>query len=291
MLKQYLKPKLICENKQSIQILYEALGVFNGQYQIAELIGCVVFDMLINDISSQTITNIDNECINNVEIELDTNTIMPNISGSIIKLNPTTKTIGIRISMPQSLKGKNSSITQKRIQNVIVHELMHGNVFLKRFDNDAEIEDAPEYYNVILYMMGVADANSIIYKFCYALYATYYQEVNAIISPTNIQMYNILGYGKDNSNDEIKNAIRKTEPYLIYSTILYDTIPILENLSDEDIETFIISELKKLDIDNFTVDFIRKKIKHIKLIAMKALRNVFRNAMLEGKSIQKELIF
>lgn len=291
-MKRYFTPKKkVTENIQSRRLIDEALGSFDGQYHLADLISQVAYDMFIDNVHNQTIENIDNESIKQVFIELDTNTLLPQIKGTIVSLNLEEKKIGLKLMISPKLKKVNSAIVKKRIKNVITHELMHGKIFLSRLENDVELEDAPDYYNAIIYLMGVSNEDSLLYKFCYALYATYYQEVNAIVSQTNIQMYNILGYGKEHSNDEIKLAIMKTEPYQIYSMILHDIIPTLENTDDERVKSEIVDKINELDVCKLNIGFVKESIKRIKLVAMKALRNIFKNAMLEGKAIYKELIF
>ena len=124
----------------------------------------------------------------------------------------------------------------------------------------------------------------LFYKFSYALYATYYQEVNAIVSQTSTQLYNILGYSCNHNNEIIKNAIKNTEPYIIYNMILNEVVPCIENMTDLLIGNLIIKPLKQFNI-NLTINDIKKKTKYIKLISEKALHNILRNAMLQTHNI------
>lgn len=182
----------------------------------------------------------------------------------------------------------------KQIINAIAHELMHSNVIQQKLHNNIDIDDIfdiPEYYNYIIYMMGQANEDTILYWYSRALYVTYYQEVNAIVSQTHVQIFNQLGYGKQNSNDNIRKALIKTEPYITYNTILNDIIPTIKNMSDEEIYNNISKHYDMVfGINDISVDFIKKSLNKIENISKKALHNICRNAMIEGKSISKIIL-
>ena len=163
---------------------------------------------------------------------------------------------------------------------------------MKVVDGYIEIDSPPNYYDTAVYMMNELDENTIAYWYARGLYVTYYHEMNAIISQTHVQMFNQIGYGKPHTNDEIKKALVKTEPYNIYSTLLYDIIPTIKNMSDDEIINNIVNVFNDIIKNNgITVNFIKQSLKKMENNAKLALHNVCRNAMIEGKRIDMYRFF
>lgn len=171
---------------------------------------------------------------------------------------------------------------------------MHSNVVRNKFIHDGydEVDAPPNYYNIVIEVMNATDENTMAYWYARSLYVTYYHEMNAIVSQTRVQMFSQIGYGKPHTNDEIRNVLVKTEPYTIYSTLLYDTIPTIKGMSDDEINNEIVSVFKGIvDCDEITVDFVKKSLKKMGNNANLALHNVYRNAMIEGKAIDMHRLF
>ena len=264
-------------------IISEALGSFNNQHNLAiELANVVYNNYLKNILNFEYLTT--NDDIFKVKFIIDDTSMLNRFNASIIALNNIEKSITIKIYLSSQIKKQDSRYIINQLTSSITHELMHDHVFLKRLNNNVEISDEPIYYPNIISVIQTADPDTILYKFSYALYATYYQEVNAIVSQTSTQLYNILGYGCNHNNEIIKNAIKNTEPYIIYNMILNEVVPCIENMTDLLIESLIIKPLKQFNI-NLTINDIKKKTKYIKLISEKALHNILRNAMLQIHNI------
>lgn len=265
-------------------IILEALVSFNNQHNLAiELANVVYNNYLKNILNFEYLTT--NNDIFKVKLIIDDTSMLNRFNASIIALNDIEKSITIKIYLSSQIKKQDSRYIINQLTSSITHELMHGNVFLKRLNNNnVEISDEPIYYPNIISVIQTVDPDTILYKFSYALYATYYQEVNAIVSQTSTQLYNILGYGSNHNNETIKNAIKNTEPYTIYNMILNEVVPCIENMTDSLIENLIIKPLKQFNI-NLTINDIKKKTKYIKLISEKALHNILRNAMLQTHNI------
>ena len=272
-------------NKHNINdnIISEALGSFNNQHNLAiELANVVYNNYLKNILNFEYLTT--NNDIFKVKFIIDDTSMLNRFNVSIIALNNIEKLITIKIYLSSQVKKQDSRYIINQLTSSITHELMYGNVFLKRLNNNVEISDEPIYYQNIISVIQTVDPDTILYKFSYALYATYYQEVNAIVSQTSTQLYNILGYGCNHNNETIKNAIKNTESYIIYNMILNEVVPCVENMTDSLIENLIIKPLKQFNI-NLTINDINKKTKYIKLISEKALHNILRNAMLQTHNI------
>lgn len=102
---------------------------------------------------------------------------------------------------------------------IVAHEMMHGNIFANRIrSSDAEddkIDDTPNYYQNLVWVMRNYPAGSDEYLFARALYLYYYQETQAIVSQGFAELDNELkSLNKATvKNSEIKYLIWKTESY------------------------------------------------------------------------------
>lgn len=279
-------------NILSNKLLNEKLGSFEYQYELSLELSHIIYDMYEKNIYNFSY-NTNNELIGIININLNTNGLFVNISARFEGINEKNETVLI-INISKNFKNLNKDIFIKQITNAVSHELMHSNVIQQKLKNNINIDDIldiPEYYNYIIYMMGQSDEDSILYWYSRALYVTYYQEVNAIVSQTHVQIFNQLGYGKQNTNDDIRKTLIKTEPYITYSTILNDIIPTIKKMTDKEIYDNISKHYETiLGINDISVDFIKKSLNKIENISKKALHNICRNAMIEGKSISKIIL-
>lgn len=247
--------------------------------------------MYENDIYNY-VYNTHSELIGIANIILNTNGIFPNISATFEGINENKESI-LKINISKNIKKDNKDVFIKQIINAVAHELMHSNVIQQKLNNVDidEVINIPEYYNSVIHMMEKSDENTILYWYSRALYVTYYQEVNAIVPQTHIQIFNQLGYAKQNSNDDIRKALVKTEPYITYNTILNDIIPTIRNILDEEIYNNISKYYETmLGVNDINVNFIKKSLNKIEKVSKIALHNIFRNAMIEGKSISKIIL-
>lgn len=261
-------------NEMLNEIIDEELHMFNSQYKLANEIANVVYVMMIKNIKKNIYPISNNEKINIVEINIDDYiSVTNNVIANIDKINDDKKMIRINITLPPNslILDKNKVIFDT--SNVIAHELMHGNIFFNRMDNKQNINDAPYYYGNLIKILHLYDDNDIVYQFAYALYATYYHEMNTIVSQTSMSIYNLIKQNniKHVDNETIKNLLIKTDSYQIYVTILDNIIPLIEKMDENKIYQKIVKEFNSVGII-CDVNFVEKPIKIIKDKSNKALK-------------------
>lgn len=269
------------KNFDGEKLITESLGAFQDQYALSKEISDLAYYMFMKNIKK----NIYNP-LNNKEIKVIDLTVLVNpihiLHATIIGVNGEDGKVIIELHIPEAYRMANKDKVINAISNVVVHELMHGNVYIKRINNKVDnVVDTPFYYDKLIYILRSVSEKHICRKFAYALYSTYYQEVNAMVSQANIQLSNIIGYGTK-TNDEIKNNLPKIEAYQIYNEIVKDTIPKINSMTNEEIENNIVNIFKQFNIQ-ISVKFVRDMCKKMNKIATEAIKNIIRNTILERK--------
>lgn len=117
--------------------------------------------------------------------------------GNIYRINDDEKKIWIKLFIGEfSFKGKNYQQIKNKLLIPIVHELMHGNIFLNRMAsdsvNDDKVDETPYYYENLIKAMDNTIPGSDSYIFSRALYLSYYQETQAMISQVWAEMRNLF---------------------------------------------------------------------------------------------------
>ena len=117
--------------------------------------------------------------------------------GNIYRINDDEKKIWIKLFIGEfSFKGKNYQQIKNKLLIPIVHELMHGNIFLNRMKSnnvaDDKVDETPNYYENLIHAMNDAEPGSDSYIFSRALYLSYYQETQAMISQVWAEMRNLF---------------------------------------------------------------------------------------------------
>ncbi len=275
-------------DEQSEIYLNESLGAFDGQYELSKELAEHIYDLSKLQVQTYVIYPMCNQMFKTVKVDINYNTTNEVVKAQISMLNFDEKKIGILLTINQNIINRNEYRYKSLLKNAIAHELMHGNVFFQRHKNQVEIFDAPIYYDSLVKILGQEENNKVLYNFVDGLYITYYQEMNALVSQTNVQIYNQLGYGKDVSNEMIKNALKKTEPYYRYTTLLNKTLPFIEKMSDDDIINMIVKPLNEEGIE-CDVIWVKKQCQRMKHESEIALEHIFRNAMLKGKNIYENI--
>ena len=170
------------------------------------------------------------------------------------------------LEYPETLKGE--------ICSAISHELMHGNVYFKRYKNNQELNDIPDYYDVVLKIMRSVDSNGIDYFFARALYTCYYQETQAFISQTWPEVKNILSKEYKTIDVDKKlfmDALGRTDTFETFS----NNIRISKLISDS---PFAISTLiKKFKENGAEID--EEKIKNWAIKILKISKGALRDAI------------
>ena len=273
-----------CYNKNILnEIIDEENHMFNTQYKLSNEISNVVYEMILKNVKNNIYPTSNNEHIDVVSIKIEDG-INPytNVVADIYRVDNEKKRISISLILPPNILTINKQMALNKISNAIVHELMHGNIFINRLNNGQEINDMPSFYAYIIKIMKtINDEENIAYKFAYAIYATYYQEMQAIISQTAHNIFNIIKQNniKEYNNDILKKYLRFCEPYQIYGTILNETLPIINSMDDYDIHKYIINIFSENGFD-CTISFIREQSKIIEEKSKKALRKIINNATL-----------
>lgn len=261
-----------------VKLLTEKWGAFEGQYELAKEIGQVVYDMLMHS-KKNIIYYTHHEYIKIVEINVDKSHFYFQPHGNIYGLNSEEGKLMININIPTSYIMQDKEFVLERLIDVVTHELMHGEIFLKKVEHNAtRLEDAPSYYPLLMNIMRRQEEDSILYKFARGLYVTYYHESQSMVSQTYNQLINILG-DKTYTNSNIKDALKNIEVYDIFNKIIHDLVPFLEGQSDDFLINELIQPLKVYGI-NFSLNDIKNRIKEMKFIADHTLRDIMRNAML-----------
>lgn len=117
--------------------------------------------------------------------------------GNIYRINDDEGKIWIKLFIGEfSFKGKNYQQIKNKLLIPIVHELMHGNIFLSRMASnsidDDKVDETPNYYENLIHAMNDVEPGSDSYIFSRALYLLYYQETQAIISRVWAEMRNLF---------------------------------------------------------------------------------------------------
>lgn len=157
---------------------------------------------------------------------------------------------------------------------------MHGYIFFQQEPTE-ETLDIPEYYGKALAIMRHGDyENEIVQDFAYALYSTYYQETQEIISQanTNVKLLMQTKNITNPSSSDLVKLIKQTEPYNIFYNNIHVAKHIL-SMSDDALKTIVINPLQKYHI-NADIQWIKNQCEKTIKVSQNALRKIIRNGML-----------
>lgn len=274
-------PKIISEKKYNRKLKHfinEAYGCFDRQNEFAYTIAKEVYQLYFEGYSEGTIKCDWCEDVKSAYVRIKKNLLNVS-SASINAIDPETKKVTIYVLLGNYITSEKATKQDfiHEITSVISHELMHGNIFFKRNEKKLDIEDTPEEYEKIVTVMRNADGDSLLYMFARALYSTYYQEENALISQVPSEIHK-LSKGKINRNNVFK-IMKETDPYITFFNSYSVLCPYLNKLSDKDLIFQLVEPLSEFDI-NVDVQWIRKKIKFIYHHSKHALDKILRVSMM-----------
>ena len=175
------------------------------------------------------------------------------------------------------LRGISKEMFFEKISYIIAHELMHSNIYYKRLANGQDIHDTPKFYNNVIVMYRNCD--DLLFKyFAYAMYNTFYQERQAMISQTETLIFNQLNRedvkGNKNINKIISNLVKESDAYEIYSF----NIKVCQELKDNtEKKENLKKELEKYFIKIYNID---KLIDKIDSLSKEAINRIYKNSML-----------
>lgn len=287
------RPSMLLNESVDVEYLNESLGGYNKQYETAGKLSDAIITMLnggFNDFE----TSIDIDGVNMpIKIHIDmTDSLLSTMNfkidprGKHAESNVKINYLQMNGTIPSFIKNvlKETELKDK-IKNQISHELMHGNIFSKRAESGVEIDDMPSMYPKIIQVLEKVDYG-IIREIAYAMYVSYYQERQAVISseysqlselikPRDIERLKTQKY--DYVLNVFKSSIEKTESYYTYNYIKNKLCPYIESLPQEKINE-ISSDLAKHGI--LFTNGLKNEMKRIYKMADGALRDVVRNAAL-----------
>ena len=253
-------------------LISESLGAFEQQYEISNNVASLAYKLLMNKESEGEIT-IENNIVKKIHLTIYLKTIW-GVSASLTEISDDCMFLTINLPKNYIMLPREKFINA--LTDPISHELMHCNVFVKRYENNVIPDDRPSYYNDVISIIGDESCqDDIVYDFAYALYSTYYQEVAAMVSQSSRQFKNFL-MGNELNNRNANIALKQCNSYMIYNNIINYTVPTISNMSDDEINNRIVKYFNGVGID-CDVNWVRKQLEKIHNVAKDALHNIIRN--------------
>lgn len=251
--------------KESID---EECHIFKGQYELANSIT----DKVIENIISKTNNFIVNCNIGHFHIVDVTIKYVEGkqCSGNVYKVNDDQGIVYITIFIGINfVKGKTFQKVKNGIMITVIHELMHGNIFLNRMKSntvdDDKVDETPENYENILNATRNLIAETPPYYFARGLYLYYYQEAQAMTSQvwaeikqaySNQQLGNL-------TIDGFKTALIDCDVYKDFAFALYECVLMKH---DKFLRKYVFDTLKmyKINIEESKqLSLINKMIKKL----------------------------
>ena len=287
--KRYRFEPYFLNKPQEVNYINESLGGFSNQYEIAERL-------------AQTVMQMRDNMINTLETTLDVDgTKIPfivRISGAGVNNQAQIMPLGTRDENGETLECLELTVFMpvfsrfandmdelyKDVKTQIVHELMHGNIFSKRAIARQEIDDMPQYYGACCNI--IENEYGPIKDIAYAIYATYYHEIQANVSSVYSELESAIN--EDNvkflQNADYDYMLRvfkmflmNTQAYKIYYHIAKEVCDYVFELNEiriKDLEKALNG--KGLILHNGLVSTMKK----VQKLAEGALKDVTRNGAL-----------
>ena len=263
-------------------LLFEKAHAFNSQYLWARKCAEIAYNMLIEGKKTAKIlfNNSADKDIKGVYLTVSNNSILP--TTATFTDFDSAGFIYVTISANEKILAHRKNLVISKIYEKITHEFSHGNVFWNRSINAQAFEDADMLYAIATKVITDEniDGKNIFYRFCYACYAPYYQEVQALVSQTFTSLLHIAenrGVKKEDiDNKKFLELLAKTNTYYAYSSSL-EMCKLLESSNGIPLKNKIIQEFEKRAY-NMPMPSLNKKIKEIYEISNKALRLAYNNA-------------
>lgn len=173
----------------------EECHIFDGQYRLANEIADEVLQHVMMK-NSKFVIDVNYGPFSSVDVTVEL-IDGEDCRGNIYRINDEKNKIWIKIFIGKfSFKGKNYQQIKNKLLIPIVHELMHGNIFLNRMKSnnvaDDKVDETPNYYENLIHAMNDIEPGSDSYIFSRALYLSYYQETQAMISQVWAEMRNLF---------------------------------------------------------------------------------------------------
>lgn len=276
---EIIKP-YITENikKYGEQSILESLGSFPKQRQMSDKITEKLFDKVYGIHQDTFFVGLEEFGDPNIKIAEITWERGNGQTEAFLKNLTKDGKIMIQVNISSfDLRGISKEMFFEKISYIIAHELMHSNIYYKRLANGQDIHDTPKFYNNAIVMYRNCD--DLLFKyFAYAMYNTFYQERQAMISQTETLIFNQLNRedvkGNKNINKIISNLVKKSDAYEIYSF----NIKVCRELKDNtERKENLKKELEKYFIKIYNID---KLIDKIDSLSKEAINRIYKNSML-----------
>lgn len=287
--KRYRFEPYFLNKPQEVSYINESLGGFSNQYDITEQLTQTVMQMHDNNIDSlETTIDIDGTKIPFIiKISkagvINKAQIMP--LGTRDENGDVLEALELTVFMPVFSRFANDKKElYKDVKAQIAHELMHGNIFSKRATAGEDLNDMPQYYSACINI--IENEIGPIKDVAYALYATYYHEMQANISSVYSELECAINEENvkflQNSSYEymllvFKMFLMNTEAYRIYYYIINTVCKKFFNYNENGIK-----ELEKELNDKGVIlqNGLISTMKKVQKLAEGALRDVTRNGAL-----------
>jgi hypothetical protein len=218
---------------------------------------------------------------NEVYITVYTDGKLTNSYGRTNNFNP----LEIEIHVSQFWDVINPDKLKYDIRKTIAHELMHGNIFTKKYNKVKDfshdqivnaLNDYPDYYEDVVRIKSAAEPESLSYYFAYALYTSYYHEVQAFVAQTDSYFKKVLwlNRNKNITNVDLKNILKNCEEYEIFVQNI-STVEHIRNMSTNEQKLFL-QEFNSMISKGNEIYFeqLNKLLTKIETVSNHALKNI-----------------
>lgn len=251
-------------------LVNESLGVFEGQYELADEVTNACMEAIENG-EREVYVECDGMSFKGVHCVIVRN--QWGFGGKIWKIGED-GSIWIEVSYDGRGGEKRN---REGIKDAVVHELMHGHIFSKRISNGEEPFDTCELYDVCAQLINNPEADDTLYRFAYAIYSSYYQESQSIVSQSLGQVMSKLRDGL-----KLVDAIKETAAFDIFSGNI-DMLKKVVDMNDAVIKKQIILPISELYGVETTPSSIRKICSKAIVTNNESIKDLSRTAMLSSK--------
>ena len=168
--------------KENTRLITEECHIFDKQYDCAKEVALAVINAISDGNNQITVTGNWNK-IKTVYVKIVWLEIPELCKGNIFGANNDKGSVKITLYINHTLYLEyNVQNVLDELSTAIIHELMHGNIFINRMDSNVEdVEDTPNYYGIIKDIFSRPQSDNE-YMFARVLYLAYYQEAQAMVS-------------------------------------------------------------------------------------------------------------
>ena len=270
------------------QIIDESLHVFNDQYEVAGLLADLTINALKYNKDTFTV-NVEkyNLPIKEVCIVIHKENLSPTLSGALTKV---TSFGGITIeinTIPNILVMYDEKTAYNEFKNAIAHELEHAFTTLSEYKNTGTVNDYSLLYNAVTEIMFNPTPPDDVYFFSYATYNVFGHEFNAFVSQCYGEVYDYLKKLDKVENQDIREALKKSETYRTFFINLRKLNMILDydkkkknnfikSFNERSNGIYPIQDIDELDtLLDISLDRNKMAVRNCHSVAMKAYYNLF----------------